>query len=57
MNATGQPHAPASLPQGKRHWYPLSRRLGVTLVRYRRFGQEISLTTAGIRSQVIRPVP
>jgi hypothetical protein len=28
MEASGQPNAPAALPQGKSPWYPLDRRLG-----------------------------
>jgi hypothetical protein len=28
MEVSGQLHAPVALPQGKRPWYPLDRRLG-----------------------------
>jgi hypothetical protein len=40
MEVSGQLHAPAALPPGKRPWYPLDRRLGGPQSRSGRGGEE-----------------
>jgi hypothetical protein len=40
MEVSGQLHTPATLPQGKRPWYPLYSRLGGTQSHSGRSGEE-----------------
>jgi hypothetical protein len=40
MKVSGQFYAPAALPQGKRPWYPLDRKLGGPQSRSGRGGEE-----------------
>jgi hypothetical protein len=40
MEVSGQLHAPATLPPGKKLWYPLDRRLGGPQSRSGRGGEE-----------------
>jgi len=40
MEVSGQLHAPAALPPGKRPWYPLDRRLGGPQIQSGHGGEE-----------------
>jgi hypothetical protein len=59
MEVSGQLHAPATLPQGKNPWYPLSRRLSGLQRRSGRGGEEKnSQPPPGIepRTPIFQPV-
>jgi hypothetical protein len=57
MEVSGQLHAPAALPQQKRSWKPLDRRVGGPQSRSRRGGEEKnSQHLSGLEPPIIQPV-
>jgi len=57
MEVSGQFHAPAALPQGKRPWYPSDTKLGGPQSRSGRGGEEKnSQPLPGFEPSIIRPV-
>jgi hypothetical protein len=57
MEVSGQLHASATLLPGRKLWYPLDRRLGVTQSRYGRGGEEKnSQLLPGLEPLIIQPV-
>jgi len=58
MEVSGQLHAPAKLPLGKRPWYPLDRRLCKPQSQSGHSGKEKqSLTLPGIKPKSFSPQP
>jgi hypothetical protein len=57
MDESGQLHSPAALPQEKRPWYPLDRRLGGHQSRSGRGGeQKNSQPLPELESPIIQPI-
>jgi hypothetical protein len=57
MDVSSQLHAPAALPQGKRPWYPLDRRLGGPQSRSGRGGEgKNSQPLSGLEHLIIQSV-